>query len=236
MAVIFVNEANNTRTGLDPANITVVVPAGTVDGDYMLAAIAGNADHTAPGGWTQLFLTPFNTLRWGLWRRDAVSEPADYTWTNVASNRAVVIATFRQHDAAAPHIVSTEASNRDTVAPGLIDVPGTGGPVVAETTGPLIRVAYCHNINGSFVSPGATIEELEGTYTLLSEPIANGITSIAMFMSDFERTSTNYSGEEVTFNNSSGTQDQGGASSWIRSALLGTEFMARHHLNRRRLN
>lgn len=236
MAVELVAVATNTRTGLDPANLTVAVPTGTEDGHYMLAAVAGNSDWTAPGGWTQLFLTTFNTLRWGLWRRDALSEPADYTWTVNPSNRAAVIATFRQQDAAAPHIVSTEASNRDTSAPGLIDVPGTGGPVVSETTGTLIRIGYAHNINGSFVSPGATIEEAEGTYTLIAEPIANGISTVAMFMSDFERTSTNYSGEEVTFNNSSGTQDQGGASSWIRSALLGTEFMARHHLSRRRLN
>ncbi len=217
MAITVVNVATKTQTGLDPPNLLIAVPAGTLDGQFMLSFIGANAAITPPAGWTTLINQQFNTLFFYVGRRPALSEPADYLWTMVSSNRAGVIMTVKDQDPVLPFVVQANLDTQDTVAPGTQATPGTGP--FALTTGMLIRTGFFHNINGGFIQPGATITN-PGNHTLRAEPIGNNRTQTVVFTDDVEFTGTNILSETITCNNSGGIQNQHGITVLLQAAVI----------------
>ncbi|VFU09307.1 conserved exported protein of unknown function [Methylocella tundrae] len=85
--------------------VQVKTPAGTQNGDLMLAYIATQTTNgawlTAPSGWTQVTKT-FNAIQGAqLFWRIAHNEPASYSWSG-ASYGAAIIKAYRNVDATAP--------------------------------------------------------------------------------------------------------------------------------------
>lgn len=85
--------------------VTIKPPAGTQDGDLMLAYIATQSAKgewlTAPAGWTQAIKT-FNSVQSAqLYWRIAKNEPASYAWSGASYPKAI-IRTYRGVDAAQP--------------------------------------------------------------------------------------------------------------------------------------
>jgi hypothetical protein len=99
------NSANNVAGNLSPN-----VPAGTIEGDVMLAFVYKAADsvHTvsAPGGWTALSSGAQQTtnLYGRVWYRVAGdSEPGSYTWSVSSTGIwGVAISTFRGVSSGSP--------------------------------------------------------------------------------------------------------------------------------------
>jgi hypothetical protein len=75
---------NTTTAGGFQTNVTASVPAGTVDGHYMMAFISANGEDvlTPPAGWTEVtsHTIATGTTVW-LYERFAEDEPASYQWS-----------------------------------------------------------------------------------------------------------------------------------------------------------
>lgn len=207
MPVQFRSAAEVGKAGGAGVDLTITKPAGTVEGNVMVAAITTNGTITGiPSGWTQIYLDIFNTIRHGAWLKVAgASEPADYTWTTSDANRAGAIATLFDQNTSTPKDVDAHGHNQDTVAPGTIDAP-TVTPTLGQAM--ILRIGHGHNINGGFISTGATIQQQGGNYTLRAEPVGNARSVLAFFTSDFQAGTDPTGTELITFNNSSGTQNQ----------------------------
>ena len=109
MAISFVNVS--VAGGSNVTSITVAVPSGVQNGDFLFAQISVAFDRTvsAPSGWTQLDVRihhsrTANNGRTYLYYRNASSEPANYTWTISGGTTYVrgVIAAYRGVDQSSP--------------------------------------------------------------------------------------------------------------------------------------
>lgn len=83
-------------------SLIVNVPAGTVDGDTMIASgmVDFGAGATKPAGWQGPWATKAAGVTGGtaqliFWCRDASSEPANYTWTISTARMSIGINSFR---------------------------------------------------------------------------------------------------------------------------------------------
>jgi hypothetical protein len=123
-------QSHNTAIG-GSLQVTITKPAGTAEGDLLIAhiavhdtATAGDGALTPPSGWTQQEHTNHSeaggSIVAGIWTKIAeASEPADYTWTQSGTTGLPVGAIIR------------------ITGPGLIDVKATNtGNVPAGSTGP----------------------------------------------------------------------------------------------------
>lgn len=120
-----------TSTGGDFTDeVTVSVPAGTQDGDYMVALVTANdgTGITPPVGWTlvreDLFTTTSGVAMW-VYERVAASEPADYTWSWDASHwHFVAIVTWRGYDPIGASAHREAAGVTEIDLPSLVAQPG----------------------------------------------------------------------------------------------------------------
>jgi hypothetical protein len=126
-------------TGPTPqVQVTVRVPEGTEQGDFMLALLQADYGHlggTLPSGWTLI-----KERLEGRTRRDlslhayykiaAATEPSEYTWNVVNEARhpfaGGTILTFRGVDQASPVFASTV--NPETADDAKIDCPSVNAP------------------------------------------------------------------------------------------------------------
>lgn len=104
MVAVWQSVAYNSRTlGADPV---VTKPAGTVDGDLLIAVgVAGGTDTiTAQAGGAAWIAHPDSiSTTYPLWYKIAASEPADYTFnTSGTANSIVVISRWTGFNPAAP--------------------------------------------------------------------------------------------------------------------------------------
>src|SRR5215212_2264140 len=118
-------------TGTTPqVKVTVPVPPGTKQGDFMLALLQadyGNVGGTLPSGWTLIneHLEGRDLSLHAYYKIAAATEPPSYTWNVV--NTALhplaggTILTFRGVDQASP--VFANAVNPETADPAKIDCP-----------------------------------------------------------------------------------------------------------------
>lgn len=112
--------------------VTISVPAGTQNGDLMLAYIATQSTDgswvTAPAGWRQVIKT-FNSVQGSqLFWRVANNEPTSYTWSNTSYPQGV-IRTYRGADATAPVGVSagcTSSGDLSCQIPALTETSVSG--------------------------------------------------------------------------------------------------------------
>jgi hypothetical protein len=123
-------------TGTTPqVKVTVPVPPGTKQGDFMLALLQadyGNVGGTLPSGWTLIneHLEGRDLSLHAYYKIAAATEPPSYTWNVV--NAALhplaggTILTFRGVDQASP--VFANAVNPETADPAKIDCPSVNAP------------------------------------------------------------------------------------------------------------
>ncbi len=105
------------------------VPAGTADGNLLIAAIAtgGNSTFGVPGGWTQITNSSNGNGTVGVWYRVASAEPAAYAWTFGGAGKrfAAFMATYSGVDTTTP--IDTSAFNAQS---------GSGTSITAPTISP----------------------------------------------------------------------------------------------------
>lgn len=114
MAIAF-RSAATAANGAAPTSLVVPAPAGTADGDVLVAFVVISADQTiatVPSGWTLLDdqSTGIATgdCRHAVYRKVASSEPASWTWGwSAAADCAVVVVAYSGVSAGAP--VNTSA-------------------------------------------------------------------------------------------------------------------------------
>jgi hypothetical protein len=123
-------------TGATPqVRVTVPVPPGTEQGDFMLALLQadyGNVGGTLPSGWKLIdeHLEGRDLSLHAYYKIAAATEPPSYTWNVV--NAALhplaggTILTFRGVDRASP--VFANAVNPETADPAKIDCPSVNAP------------------------------------------------------------------------------------------------------------
>ncbi len=123
-------------TGTTPqVKVTVPVPPGTKQGDFMLALLQadyGNVGGTLPSGWTLLneHLEGRDLSLHAYYKIAAATEPPSYTWNVVNAGlhplAGGTILTFRGVDQASP--VFANAVNPETADPAKIDCPSVNAP------------------------------------------------------------------------------------------------------------
>ena len=124
------------NTGTTPqVKVTVPVPPGTEQGDFMLALLQadyGNVGGTLPSGWTLIdeHLEGRDLSLHAYYKVAAATEPPSYTWNVV--NAALhplaggTILTFRGVDQASPVFANTV--NPETADPAKINCPSVNAP------------------------------------------------------------------------------------------------------------
>src|SRR5215204_2653392 len=124
-------------TGTTPqVKVTVKVPPGTKQGDFMLALLQadyGNVGGTLPSGWKLIdeHLEGRDLSLHAYYKIAAATEPPSYTWNvvNAALHDPLAggtILTFRGVDQATPVFASTV--NPETADPAKIDCPSVNAP------------------------------------------------------------------------------------------------------------
>jgi hypothetical protein len=125
------------NTGTTPqVKVTVPVPPGTEQGDFMLALLQadyGNVGGTLPSGWTLIneHLEGRDLSLHAYYKIAAATEPSSYTWNvvNTALHDPLAggtILTFRGVDQASPVFANTV--NPETADPAKIDCPSVNAP------------------------------------------------------------------------------------------------------------
>jgi hypothetical protein len=118
MAITHVaTQFESNAAGATAGNLVVAVPAGTQNGDVMLAFVYKAADSvhtvTAPAGWTAVSSGAVDTtnIYGNVWYRVASSEPSNYTWTISSTGIwGAAISTFRGVSTGAPINANSGAS------------------------------------------------------------------------------------------------------------------------------
>ena len=135
------------NTGTTPqVKVTVPVPPGTKQGDFMLALLQadyGNVGGTLPSGWTLIdeHLEGRDLSLHAYYKIAAATEPSPYTWNvvNTALHDPLAggtILTFRGVDQASPvfaNAVNPETANRDKIDCPSVNAPN-GGMLVCGFT------------------------------------------------------------------------------------------------------
>lgn len=140
------------------ANLTLDVPAGTQEGDLLIAVTINENDSptttwTAPAGWHLLVdrqgtggtpTTPPSTWVW--YRIAGASEPASYTWVNSASDRGLMGASlsYRGVD------VVTPFDTTPTTATGSTGVPDPASITTLTPNAQVVAVGFNDNDNVTY--------------------------------------------------------------------------------------
>lgn len=95
-------------------SVTVSMPAGTTDGDLLVAVVnaLGTPTITAPAGWTLVeTVDAGSTMRSAVYHKTASSEPASWTWTlSPAARRWGYVAAYTSWDTGAASPVLAEGT------------------------------------------------------------------------------------------------------------------------------
>jgi len=122
---VILREFTETKVDTDVPSITLSTPAGTSEGDLMIAAVVTDGETTTqilpPGGegWTEIDLDESgNAVTLGVWWKlaDALESPThQFTWTNNFQQAYGLIMRFTGHDSSSPiNASSTNVGNSST--------------------------------------------------------------------------------------------------------------------------
>lgn len=167
----FVGEAHASSDGTN-GSISVDVPAGTQDGDIIVAAVfLDSADDVDPSsGWTQI-LTPTESglAEARMFWREALSEPASYTWTRNSGSWPYGVAhlVFRDVDTTGgtPIHVAAKSGTDQHEPPGD---PLTAPQVTTTDTTDILTFCSSERQNGSVIlhaSPDGGTELVDWGHT-----------------------------------------------------------------------
>jgi hypothetical protein len=177
------------KTGTTPqVKVTVPVPPGTEQGDFMLALLQadyGNVGGTLPSGWKLIdeHLEGRDLSLHAYYKIAAATEPQSYTWNVVNAARHPLaggtILTFRGVDQASP--VFANAVNPETADRAKIDCPSVNAP-----NGGILVCGFAHddpqpdiNVPASMTRVSNFIIRNDDAHAVAYEPIAKaGATGI----------------------------------------------------------
>jgi hypothetical protein len=136
-SLTYIGSATGDTDTTPQGKVTVPVPPGTEQGDFMLALLQadyGNVGGTLPSGWKLIneHLEGKDLSLHAYYKIAAATEPSSYTWhvVNTALNHDPLaggtILTFRGVDQASP--VFANAVNSETADPAKINCPSVNAP------------------------------------------------------------------------------------------------------------
>lgn len=132
-------------SGPTATSVTVPVPTGTVDGDFLVAAIMhreGAGTLTPPSGWSLLREDKSPTFdQWqAVYTRTASSEPASYNWTGPTTTRKAGGMVATRNEFATPTVITSDLSTFNAS-----DSPAdhTGSSVSSEGDRLLLSLSSC---------------------------------------------------------------------------------------------
>jgi hypothetical protein len=137
---------SEAKVGVDNTQITIPVPAGTVDDRLLIACVAldGNVMSTVvpPAGWTQLVLQNYNgEVGLGVWWRFSSSEPGNYQWNWTGGEQAYGwIMRFS-------NISPTAPINAVSVGTGTSLLPACPGATTSTDNTMILRIAAIDSAN-----------------------------------------------------------------------------------------
>lgn len=159
--------AVQTSTGIGGSDPSIVItkPAGTVDGDLLLACVAvanglgaAGFTFTTPSGWTQVGTkATVGFVAAAVYRRVASGEPADYTFAGVGgyNNFVGCIQRVNAIDGTTP--INTDAQGSASVADPVV-------PSVTTTVANCLVFYFCahiHVLSESHTPPASHVERSE---------------------------------------------------------------------------
>lgn len=141
---------SEAANGTASTSVVVTKPAGTADGDLLLAIISetGTGSITAPAGWTLLgSQAASTTVTSAAYYKVASSEGASWTWTLGASVRNTYwVGAFTGIDTSSPVYASSSAADTDG---GLTVLTPAVDPVLIPWAGLVTSVAGVRTAGGS---------------------------------------------------------------------------------------
>jgi MSHA biogenesis protein MshQ len=162
-AASWISYRSPASAGVSSGNLIISKPAGTVSGDFMIAAIAvrpNTATITAPSGWAQVRLLvnssdPVGEAH-GVYRLLAGgSEPSSYTWTISANTGAVGgILTFTGVNTSTP----IDVENGQNTASGLTHATPSVTTTVAKT---MLVTSHSFTSAATWTPPGGMTEAVD---------------------------------------------------------------------------
>ena len=141
--------AQASATPTSGTTVVVSKPAGTIDGDVLVAMVsirASSPSITPPSGWTlvgSVAGTSSGTVT-GVWTRVASSEPASYTWTS-SNTITDAVGLILRYTPAAP-----------TTAPGSVDATAQGS-LVSPAVAPSVSATGNNDRLICLFSTGSTV-------------------------------------------------------------------------------
>jgi hypothetical protein len=197
---VAIRGAQGSNNGTGGSSITVNMPSGVKDGDYLLMCVCANLGGvTGPAGWTEIFLvSQSKTVFW----RMASNEPASYTATfPTAKAAAVVIAlsganpVFPDYLTSPFYKISENASSSTVSAPALgtfsirngIDV-FFGATNVGTTTGQPTN--YTEPSGGSATNSGGGSASSKATVGVATRTLF-GVTTVGSLTATYGAAATN---------------------------------------------
>jgi len=150
--------AANATTG----NLTITKPAGTAEGDVMIASVGVRPDTatiTPPTGWTlvrRVDNTTANANTLAVYRKTAgASEPADYTWTmGSAANSVGGIQAFSGVDITSP----VDVENGQTTASSLTHATPS---VTTTETDAMLVTSHTYSSSATWTPPAGMTEAVD---------------------------------------------------------------------------
>lgn len=202
MAVAF-RAAETVANGAPTTSVGVARPAGTTDGDALLAFVATSGDVTitaAPSGWNlldhQTTGTALGDCRHYLYWKVAAGEPSTYTWTlSGTADNAAVVAAYSGTSAAPVQVsdVNLMTSGSSTVHTAPAVTP-TGVPT---------RVVYAYAVNPVYDGNTTFTDPSGPTARAEADPGAGTTNRAVLKVFDMEKGTTTSTGDKsTTINNS----------------------------------
>jgi len=151
--------AVGTTAQMAAGSITLAVPAGTANGDLLIAQVS-SSDTGASNpqtGWNTLIITQARTGEdWAWYWRLAASEPANYTWSWGAGSGPGNIIAYRGVDQVTPIDVAAAAGTAATSGTTL-----TAPTRTTVTPGALLVAAYTMRTLCTFSQPTGMTERYD---------------------------------------------------------------------------
>jgi len=172
--------AASTQNGTNGTTLVINKPAGTINGDLMIAFMAGNSATTWTGdtGWTEIADQGSNSPSTRIaYKVAGSSEGASYTFTN--ANSGGLSGSILTYRGAAYDTIGAFALTADPLVPT--------GPAASANNSKLIGIAAMASANANYTAPGSMtnrVTDNDGTspsYAIFDETVGSGATGTRSF-------------------------------------------------------
>lgn len=204
MAAPVIRSSSTAANGAAPTALSVARPAGTADGDLLLAFVLISGDQTitsVPSGWVQLDQKNTGVAtgdpRHAVYRKFASSEPASWSWGwSAGSDATIIVVAYTGVDATSPiNVTASRLMSGSTLT--------HTGPSVSPSVDTTVTL-YAYGVNPAF-NGDLTFTTPSGLVPVAEADPGAGTTNRAvlkLFSKDTPTTAA--TGDQVTTINNSG--------------------------------